>query len=146
MLEHNNTLTLLDVSGNSMGAKGAASLAEGLKANTGVQQLNVNSNAMGTTAAKAFGGMLPLNKTLQTLDVSNNSFGKPAVGEQVKLKSSGEMCTLTMAPDRDNKVKVTKADGSQSGYMKWHLFEWESQVPALCAGLAASQCLLSVSD
>ena len=90
--------------------------------------------------------MLPLNKTLQTLDVSNNSFGKPAVGEQVKLKSSGEMCTLTMAPYSYNEVKVTKADGSQSGYMKWNLFEWESQVPALCAGVAASQSLTSVSN
>ena len=101
---------------------------------------------MGNAAAKAFGGMLPLNKTLQTLDLSNNSFGKMQVGDQVKLKSSGEMCTLTMAPDSDNDVRVTKADGSQSSYMKWHLFEWESQVPALCAGVAASQSLTSVSN
>jgi hypothetical protein len=87
-----------------------------------------------------------MNKTLKTLDVSNNSFGKPAVGDLVKLKSGGEMCTLTKLPDSDNDVKVTKADGSQSGYMKWNLFEWESLVPALCAGIAASQSLLLVSD
>jgi hypothetical protein len=101
---------------------------------------------MGPAAAKAFGDVLLVNKTLQILDVSNNSFGEPLVGDQVKLKSSGEMCTLTMAPDSYNEVNVTKADGSQSRDMKWHLFEWESQVPALCAGVAASQSLLSVSD
>jgi hypothetical protein len=91
--------------------------------------------------------MLEHNNTLTLLDVSGNRmFGKPVVGDQVKLKSGGEMCTLTMAPDIRNDVKVTKADGSQSGYMKWNLFEWESQVPAFCAGVAASQSLTSVSD
>ena len=46
---------------------------------------------MGTAGAKAFGDTLLVNKTIQTLDVSENSFGKPVVGDQVKLKSSGEM-------------------------------------------------------
>jgi hypothetical protein len=32
---------------------------------------------------------------VQTLDVSDNSFGKPVVGDQVKIKSSGEMKTVT---------------------------------------------------
>ena len=100
---------------------------------------------MGTAGAKAFGDMLLKNKNIQHLNVSDNSFGKLMVGDQVKLKSSGEMCTLTKRPDSDNEVKVKKADGSQSGYMKLNLFEWESQVPAFCAGLAASMTLLSVS-
>ena len=100
---------------------------------------------MGTAGAKAFGNALLVNKTIQHLNVSDNSFGKPMVGEQVKLRSSGEMCSLTMVPDRFNEVKVTMADGSQSSYMKFDLFEWESQVPAFCAGLAASTSLLSVS-
>ena len=46
MLEDNRTLTLLDVSGNNMGAEGAASLAEGLKANTGVQYLDASVNGL----------------------------------------------------------------------------------------------------
>ena len=33
-----------------------------------------------------------------------------------------------------------------SGDVKPSEFEWESQVPAFCAGLAASVSLLSVSD
>ena len=40
MLEHNSTLTLLDVSGNQMKAEGAAALADGLKANSTVQHLH----------------------------------------------------------------------------------------------------------
>ena len=100
---------------------------------------------MGTAGAKAFGDALLVNKTIQHLNVSDNSFGMPVVGDQVKLKSSGEICTLTKLPDSDNEVKVIMADGSQSDYMKFHLFEWESQVPAFCAGLAASTSLLSVS-
>ena len=110
-----------------------------------VTQVDVSANAMGTAGAKAFGDALLVNKTIQHLNVSDNSFGKVQVGEQVKLKSSGEMCTVISPPDSDNEVKVTKADGSRSSYMKFNLFEWESQVPAFCAGLAASTSLLSVS-
>ena len=101
---------------------------------------------MGTAGAKAFGDVLRVNKTLQHLNVSNNSFGKVQKGDQVKLKSSGEMCTVTQTPDSDNEVKVIRADGSSSGYMKWNLFHWNNEVPAFCAGLAASPSLLSVSD
>ena len=101
---------------------------------------------MGTAGAKAFGDVLRVNKTLQHLNVSNNSFGQLVVGDQVKLKSSGEMCTVTQTPDSDNEVKVIRADGSSSGYMKWNLFQWNNEVPAFCAGLAASSSLLSVSN
>ena len=100
---------------------------------------------MGTAGAKAFGDVLRVNKTLQHLNASNNSFGRAQKGDQVKLKSSGEMCTVKYAYS-DGDVKVTKPDGSTKDYVKPSQFEWESQVPAFCAGLAASPSLLSVSD
>ena len=102
---------------------------------------------MGTAGAKAFGDALRVNKTLQHLDVSNNSFEKVQVGDQVKLESSGEVCTVTYI-NFDGSVNVKKADGSTLDYVgrKGKEFEWESQVPAFCAGLAASPSLLSVSD
>ena len=100
---------------------------------------------MGTAGAKAFGDVLRVNKTLQHLNVSNNSFSRPVVGDQVKLKSSGEMCTVKYAY-QSGKVKVTMPDGSTKDDVKPSEFEWESQVPAFCAGLAASASLLSVSD
>ena len=96
---------------------------------------------MGTAGAKAFGDVLRVNKTLQHLNVSNNSFGNVQVGDQVKLKSSGEMKTVTNTYG-DGDIKL---EGG-SGYVKPSEFEWESQVPAFCAGLAASASLLSVSN
>ena len=96
---------------------------------------------MGTAGAKAFGDVLRVNKTLQHLNVSSNSFGKIQVGDQVKLKSSGEMKTVTNTYS-DGDIRV---EGG-SGYVEPSEFEWESQVPAFCAGLAASSSLLSVSD
>ena len=100
---------------------------------------------MGTAGAKAFGDVLRFNKTLQHLNLSNNSFGRVQVGDQVKLKSSGEMCTVKYAYS-SGKVEVTKPDGSTKDDVKPSEFEWESQMPAFCAGLAASSSLLSVSD
>ena len=63
----------------------------------------------------------------------------------MKLKSSGEMCTVKYAYS-SGKVEVTKPDGSTKDDVKPSEFEWESQMPAFCAGLAASSSLLSVSD
>ena len=145
MLEHNNTLTLLDVSGNQMKAEGAAALAGGLKANTGLQQLDASSNAMGSAGAKAFGDTLLVNKTLQTLDVSDNNFGKITENfDQVKLKSSGEMSTVTKAY-RGGGFKVRLSSGQESEWLQPSDFEWESHVSAFCAGVAASPSLISVS-
>ena len=98
---------------------------------------------MGTAGAKAFGDMLLVNKTIQHLNVSDNSFGKPVVGDKVKLKSSGEMCTVTDVNDSLGIVGTT-ASGEHQGWTTE--FEFESQVPAFCAGLAASTSLLSVRD
>ena len=102
---------------------------------------------MGIAGAKAFGDVLRVNKTLQHLNVSNNSFGRPVVGDQVKLKSSGEVCTVT----RLHAAGVfTDSAASSQGMVKGYFvdgdYEWESQVPALCAGLAASSSLLWVRD
>jgi hypothetical protein len=105
---------------------------------------------MGTAAAEAFGDMLPLNKTLRTLDVSNNSFGKMQVGDPVKLKSSGEMKVLISDIEYGDEIKFDGSRGHPEadtyGFVKLSKLEWESQVPALCAGIAASQTLTAVSD
>ena len=74
-------------------------LAALISGNSSVTQLNASNNSIdGQAGAKAFGDMLFVNKSLQTLDVSGNSFGKMLENvSQVKLKSSGEMCTVTKA-------------------------------------------------
>ena len=132
-----NTITSLDLSSKGLGVDGGLILAALIKDNTSVQQLDASKNAMGTAGAKAVGDLLLVNKTIQTLDVSDNSFGKPVTGDQVKLKSSGEMKT------------VGSISGGQiydgSNWINPSEFEWESQVPAFCAGVAASPSLISVS-
>ena len=112
-----------------------------------VKQFEVSGNAIGTAGAKAFGDALLVNKTIQHLNVSDNSFGKMQVGDQVKLKSSGEMCTVHRLHHYggDGNPCITKPNGSTQFDVDPSEFEWESQVPAFCAGLAASTSLLSVS-
>ena len=110
-------------------------------------ELDASKNAMGTASAKAFGDMLLANKTIQTLDVSDNSFGKPVVGDKVKLKSSGEEKVVTeigVYSDDYKQRDLIKVQGSDSK-IKPSEFDWESQVPAFCAGVAASPSLISVS-
>ena len=102
---------------------------------------------MGMAGAKAFGDMLLVNKTIQTLDVSDNSFGKMQVGDQVKIKSSGETAMVsaistTLYSDGSGGVQV---NGTSTSGLKPSEYEWESQVPAFCAGVAASPSLISVS-
>ena len=99
---------------------------------------------MGTAGAKAFGDMLLGNKTLQTLDVSDNNFGKFVVGDQVKLKSSGETCTVLGVKD-SGKFDIKFANGKDcDDYMAPSEFELMG-ILAFCAGVAASPSLVSVS-
>ena len=107
--------------------------------NFDVLQVDASGNSMGTSAAKAFGDSLLKNKTIQHLNVSNNSFGKPMVDDQVKLKSSGDIKTVTNTFNGDIEVE------GNSQWFKPSQFEFKSGVPAFCAGLATSTSLLSVS-
>ena len=103
---------------------------------------------MGTAGAKAFGDALRVNKTMQHLNVSNNSFGRPVVGDTVRLKVNGEVKTVTKINSNDG-VHVESSlasEGKVKGFFVDADYEWESQVPAFCAGLGASSSLLSVSD
>jgi hypothetical protein len=72
--------------------------------------------------------------------VSDNSFGKVQMGDQVKHNTSGSVCTVNYI---DGTYIGVEGD-IKSGYVGKD-FEWESGVPAFCAGVAASPSLLSVS-
>ena len=106
------------------------------------KQLDASKNAMGGAGAKAFGDMLLGNKTIQTLDVSDNSFGKVQKRDKVKHNTSGSVCTVNYVDDEGTYIGV---EGDiKSGYVGKD-FEWESQILAFCAGVAASPSLISVS-
>ena len=158
MLKTNKTLIVLDLSDNEIGGfttdkgysyekfnptpEGPAALADGLKVNSVVQELDASKNAMGTAGAKACGDLLLMNKTIQTLDVSDNGFGKMQVGDEVKLKSSGEMIVVT----RHSSSSGILHKGNTDAWTAHSEYEWESPVSAFCAGVAASPSLIVVSD
>ena len=63
----------------------------------------------------------------------------------MRLKSSGEMCTV-LSVRGGGKLDIKFANGKECDTdMDPSEFEWESQVPAFCAGVAASPSLISVS-
>jgi len=143
-LKSNTSVTKVNVASNDLGTEGGKALADCLKTNTTITQVEVSGNALGTAGAKAFGDALLVNKTVQHLNVSDNSLGKMQKGDQVKLKSSGEIKTVT-----STYIHPLFSDGiiyveGKSNHVEPSEFEWESQVPAFCAGLAASTSLLSV--
>ena len=73
---------------------------------------------MGMAGAKAFGDTLLVNKTIQTLDVSDNSFGKPVVGDQVKLKNSGEMKVISSVYSNGEILYEGEQDDSDPGRLR----------------------------
>ena len=77
--------------------------------------------------------------------MSDNSFGRPVVGDQVKLKSNGKMCPVFVV-NKDGRVGLIVDGVQDTKYRADSEWELESQVPAFCAGLAASSSLLSVSN
>ena len=67
-------------------------LADGLKANTRVQQLHAKSNGLRAAGAMAFGEVLKTNKTLAVLDLSENEIGawtQEACEETARLRRQG---------------------------------------------------------
>ena len=67
LLKYNTTLTVLNLSENSVGERGALVMAEMLKHNTTLTVLNMSGNIVGQKGALAMAGMLKHNTTLEVL-------------------------------------------------------------------------------
>ena len=78
-LSVNIKLTHLNLSGNKVGAPGAASLSGALFANTTLTDLNLSGNEIGAAGAASLSGPLLANKTLTDLNLSGNKIGAPGV-------------------------------------------------------------------
>ena len=98
---------------------------------------------MGNGGAKALGDMISVNKTIQVLDVSNNGFGKMQAGDQVKLKD-GSIKRVIKFPGNPDYLQL-EGDAESIEYGKANYSLVDIGVPALCAGVAASPSLISVS-
>lgn len=100
MLEHNTTLKVLDLSGNSsITARGVTFLANALKKNTTLTTLNLSMTNVKHKACSALSSMLGVNKTLTTLDVSCNNIGNRGVKALLEFiqKCNSGLTTLSIA-------------------------------------------------
>ena len=100
MLEHNTTLKVLDLSGNSsILAGGVTFLATALKKNTTLTTLILSESNVKQKACVALSSMLAVNKTLTTLDVSRNNIGDRGVKALLEFirKSNHSLTTLSIA-------------------------------------------------
>lgn len=103
MLEHNTTLKVLDLSGNSsILAGGVTFLATALKKNTTLTTLILSESNVKQKACVALSSMLAVNKTLTTLDVSSNNIGDRGLKsllEFIQNRNRG-LTTLSIANNR----------------------------------------------
>jgi len=110
MLEHNTTLKVLDLSGNSsITARGVVALANALKINTTLTTLNLSMTNVKQKACVALSSMLGVNRTLTNLDVSCNNIGDRGVKallEFIQKRNSG-LTTLSIA---NNNISSTGAN------------------------------------
>ena len=92
LLNFNDTLTLLDISGNSFFELGLTHILEALKNNTTITSLNISncSNVNRESEIQALISILTENTTLTSLDISNNKIGDNILSTYFKnvLKNS----------------------------------------------------------
>ncbi|CAO3563710.1 unnamed protein product [Mortierella alpina] len=101
-------LTSLDLSGNSIGDKGAQALSEALKINSTVTTLNLGSNSIGANGAQALSEALKTNSTLTTLRLSFSTIGdKGAQALSEALKTNSTLTTLDL--DRNSIRALSEA-------------------------------------
>jgi len=73
-LKSNNSLSILNLSYNSLGKLGTKKIVKGLKGNSSIKELNLSTNIIGDKGAKYIKNLLSQNKTLTKLDISGNAF------------------------------------------------------------------------
>ncbi|XP_068753919.1 nucleotide-binding oligomerization domain-containing protein 2-like [Montipora capricornis] len=71
----NTSLTTLDLTNNSIGAEGATSLSQALAVNTSLTTLNLSRNSIGAEGTTSLSQALAVNTSLTTLHLSLNSIG-----------------------------------------------------------------------
>lgn len=115
MLEHNTTLKVLDLSGNSsITARGVVALANVLKKNTTLTTLNLSMTNVKHKACRVLSSMLAVNETLTTLDVSSNDIGDrglKALLEFIQKRNRG-LTTLSIANNRITSTGANVLEGT----------------------------------
>jgi len=85
-----------------LGDKGAALLAEALKAHPSLEHVSLQYNRFEATAGKTFAGMLATNQVLRFLDLSGNTIGPEgavALAEGLKM-NKGRLQRLSVSQNQ----------------------------------------------
>ena len=89
VLKTNDTLHILDLDMNTIGAEGAIAIAEALKINSSLQELRLVNNYIHLSGAKALAEALKTNSTLQTLYIFGNNISE-SLSQHIKREMSAK--------------------------------------------------------
>ena len=76
VIQHNSTITELDLSQNHLGDGDCTALAEAIKHNSTITQLNLSDNSLGRSDCTALAEAIKHNSTIKQLNLSDNSLGR----------------------------------------------------------------------
>jgi Ran GTPase-activating protein (RanGAP) involved in mRNA processing and transport len=103
-LEHNTSLTQLEQWNNQIGVEGARALAAALEHNTSLTQLNLWNNRISVEGAKALAAALEHNITLTQLNLEYNQIGDE--GAKALAAALEHNITLTQLNLDDNEISA----------------------------------------
>ena len=104
-LQHNQTLTLLDLSDNHIKSEGASAIGRALQHNHTLTTLMLRGNQIGYEGALAIGQALHHNSTLTTLNLYNNMLGDE--GARAIIETLYHNSTLTTIDQLCNQLRDT---------------------------------------
>ncbi|KAL1503443.1 hypothetical protein AB1Y20_011931 [Prymnesium parvum] len=100
-LKINKTLTSLDLYKNDIGAEGAAHIAEALKTNETLTSLGLDNNGIGAEGAAHIAEALKTNKTLTSLHLQYNDIGAEGAAHIAEaLKTNKTLTSLNLGSNR----------------------------------------------
>ena len=108
-MKHNNTLEILNITGNNISCNGVKALASALECNTSLTSFTLFNTNINVAGAKALADMLIKNKTLRTLNISDNmNIGNSGVMKLAQaLKINNTLETLNISAINMNDVGIT---------------------------------------
>ncbi|KAL0239612.1 hypothetical protein GEMRC1_009720 [Eukaryota sp. GEM-RC1] len=101
LLKVNTTVTIVNLSRNSIEDEDAKSLAEALKVNTTVLSIDLSWNNIEVEGAKAVAEALKINTTVSSFNLSGNSIGAEGAGALAEaLKVNSTITSLDLSANR----------------------------------------------
>ena len=110
-IQVNNSLQILDISGNKIYSDGITALINCLKVNSTIRKLNISSNDISDDKTKYLAEVVRVNTVLQELNISKNRISKRGVMNILKASSCTKNRTLhKLVCTHNNLSKLGLAD------------------------------------